>query len=70
MIRDVKLSFGTRVVGRVARELGRVVGYAFLPVSSLMQRLWIIEYPQALQRYGGVRLIAFPHVGQNVVVAL
>jgi hypothetical protein len=35
MIRDVKLSFGTRVVCRVARELGRVVAYAFLPVSSL-----------------------------------
>ena len=35
MIRGVKLSFGTRVVCRVARELGRVVGDVFLPVSSL-----------------------------------
>jgi hypothetical protein len=35
MIRGVKLSSGIRVVCRVARELGRVVGDAFLPVSSL-----------------------------------
>jgi hypothetical protein len=35
MIRGVKLSFGTRVVWRVARELGRVVGDVFLPVASL-----------------------------------